>query len=335
MSYLKVTSTPSGATLKISDYEETTPTTWIFIDDWIKNGKIKFSLSKSGYKTQKYNIKIGGKRKTEYNALLEKITTPTPIPTPTPTETEEQKQEKKIISVYDQIKNAVDKKDNKTAFKLAWNYINDPFGGKVVGDAIPIGFSPITWASILKNWKAILGVITGIASTTTFVSFLYEEALQTQGMGVWVLVSNKDWNNAQKQLDKARGTLKIANWLYTYLGWLNPLTWKVFKDYAKATEDQYSAYQKTISAKTGSYENPSENGKVFDTEGFEESIDEGEAPKESELVTKEKEIVVVPIATDLQSFWNEVKSYYVGRAYLSKKELLPLAKKYGLDTSGL
>ena len=38
---------------------------------------------------------------------------------------------------------------------------------------------------------------------------------------------------------------------------------------------------------------------------------------------------------EIQKLWDEMMTYYVGRMYLSKKELIVLGNKYGLDVSGL
>jgi endonuclease YncB( thermonuclease family) len=163
-------------------------------------------------------------------------------------------------------------------------------GGIAAGAGTAAGLSTkatgnLSW--ILKNWKWVAGALSGVAGTSTFVNFLYEEALQTAGMGVWVQISNKNWNEAAIQLQKARGFLEIADFSYKHLGWLNPLTWKVFKNYAEATEAQYDSYEKAIIKGGGVFPAPDSQDKVFNKGNWLSNLGAGKTPKASSLVADE------------------------------------------------
>jgi hypothetical protein len=239
-----------------------------------------------------------------------------------------------------------------------------------------------TLAWIKANWTWLGGVI-AIMGTTTFIEFLFEEMLQTQGMAIYVAIANKQWDVAKETLDKAKPNLATATWIYNDLGWLAPYSWKVFKTYAEATQLQYDSYEKVINSKIGYAKAP----EVFNKTKFEENLSAQTAPNvkglvaegiaepvvPAEPVTPTEEVApVVPAelikitkeeffdamkgfyvgrmylskkelaelvkkydATDIQNFIDEIYTYYVGRMYLSKKEIKALGAKYGFDVSGL
>ena len=55
----------------------------------------------------------------------------------------------------------------------------------------------------------------------------------------------------------------------------------------------------------------------------------------AEAVTPSAPTTAGPVTSDLQTFWEDLKTYYSGRMYASKSELVKLAAKYGLSTAGL
>jgi micrococcal nuclease len=133
----------------------------------------------------------------------------------------------------------------------------------------------INWIKRALPW--ITGVI-AIMGTTTFVEFLYEESLQTAGMGVYIAISNKQWATAREALNKAKGILATANFIYTYLGWIAPYSFNVFRNYAKATQSQYDVYDKVISAQIGTVSDPTAPGKVFNITEANKNIANGTSP---------------------------------------------------------
>jgi len=226
--------------------------------------------------------------------------------------------------------------------------------------------------------KAVVAAV-GVMGAVTFIEFLYEEMLQTQGMGVYVAISNKQWTSAYSTLNQAKKRLQTAKKFYNWFGWLAPMSWNVFKNYADATESQYAVYEGLINSKIGIPADPSADRKVFNVSTFEVSMKNGTTTVISELVanvTMPAPAPVAPVApvaptgkitkedlfkemktfysgrmylskkeltsilskydvSDIQIFIDEINSFYIGRNYLSKKEMIDLGKKYNLDVSGL
>jgi hypothetical protein len=228
-----------------------------------------------------------------------------------------------------------------------------------------------------KSWiaKALpwLGAAITLSGTVTFINFLFEESLQTIGMGVYVAISNKQYAAAKEALAKAKGTLEIADFFYNNFGWLAPYSWKVFKTYADATRAQYEVYDKVLYAQKGAVMDPSAAGKVFNAANFTANLTNAVSPPAAGLVAGEAAAAAPPATgkqkttkeeffkemktfyvgrmylskkelaemmkkydvTEIQNFIDEINSFYAGRMYLSRKELIPLGKKYNLDVSGL
>ena len=88
MTYLTIEGTPYGAKVLINGKEEfgglITPEKNLFIDSFVKNGKITLTISKSGYTTNTYILHPSG-NKISLDYILQKVATPTPTPTPSPT----------------------------------------------------------------------------------------------------------------------------------------------------------------------------------------------------------------------------------------------------------
>ena len=47
------------------------------------------------------------------------------------------------------------------------------------------------------------------------------------------------------------------------------------------------------------------------------------------------EEIASQFSADVATLWNDIKSFYVGRLYMSKKELISISEKYGLNATGL
>ena len=206
----------------------------------------------------------------------------------------------------------------------------------------------------LKEMLPWLGAAVAVMGTVNFIEFLYEEMLQTQGMGIYVAIANKQWAVAKETLDKARGNLEKATWVYTNIGWLAPYAWDVFKSYAAATKLQYDSYEKVINSKLAYAKAPD----VFNKANFEEDVKKKEVPVPEDLVEKpveeKKEEMVevitpeekkkeVPIevpeapavaAPTLKEFYEEIGTYVVGTLRLTRKEWEALGVKYNLSQLG-
>lgn len=137
-----------------------------------------------------------------------------------------------------------------------------------------------TWLRKSLKW---IYVAIGAMTTVSFISFLYEEMMQTMGFGMWPLISNKLWSEANDYWWRAQPLLDSADWWYTYVGWMAPYSWDVFNNYMKATRMQYDSYKKVIIAKTGTFKDPSKDGKVFDKDEFKSNLAKGKAPDPIDL----------------------------------------------------
>ena len=192
----------------------------------------------------------------------------------------------------------------------------------------------VSWLRKALPW---LGGAIGVMSTITFISFLYEEALQSAGMGVWVAISNKQWSTAEKALNKAEGLLSTAEWFYNNIGWMAPYSWKVFKSYARATRIQYDVYRQVINVKKGTTTNPGASGKVFNTADFEQNLSKGATPAAESLITPAVEKTEEPAPAEKETIsepqilWDKIKEFYVDRMYMSMKELKEFERKYTIE----
>ena len=138
--------------------------------------------------------------------------------------------------------------------------------------------------SIIKKYSSWLWAAVGLMGTANFIEFLYEEGLQTAGMGIYVAISNKQWTTARDALNKAKKLLAVADWCFTNLGWLAPYAWNVFKNYGDATKLQYDSYEKVIAAQIGNVSDPSAAGKVFNLAEAKANIENGTAPAVTTLI---------------------------------------------------
>lgn len=91
----------------------------------------------------------------------------------------------------------------------------------------------------------------GLASTLNFLGFLGEEAIQTKGLGVFQLVSNKEWTAAANELLSYRASVDAIS--KSVDGLMNIPILSVFlsqwwPNYKSAAYGQISSYEKTIAA---------------------------------------------------------------------------------------
>ena len=206
----------------------------------------------------------------------------------------------------------------------------------------------------LKEMLPWLGAAVAGMGIVNFIEFLYEEMLQTQGMAIYVAIANKQWAVAKKTLDKARGNLEKATWVYTNLGWLAPYAWDVFKSYAAATKLQYDSYEKVINSKLAYAKAPD----VFKTSDFKEAVKEEKAPDPADLVEKpiteekvpmieivppeekpeavpaEEEKAPVAAMPTVREFYNEIGTYVTEGKRLTRLEWVDLGIKYNLTQLG-
>ncbi len=138
------------------------------------------------------------------------------------------------------------------------------------------------WA-LVTHWAKTAVVV---MSATTLVEFLYEETLQARGMGIWVAISNKQWDIAYDALVEARAFLEHVTFVYKIVGLLSPYTYDVFNRYAEATAAQYDIYEQVILRKVGVIPDPSIDGKVFDKGAFKSFLLTHTVPEISDLIVE-------------------------------------------------
>lgn len=203
----------------------------------------------------------------------------------------------------------------------------------------------IPW--ILKIGAAIIAIM----GTVGFAMFIYEEAIQAAGFGLYAAVQAKDWDAAHIALVKAKAILYTAKWFYSTFGWLSPITYGSFMAYANAATSQYEVYEKVISKQRGVVADPTAPGKVFNLEEAKANITQGIAPDPAILVAGEiveeikpavpvEKVPVVPVVEvpvaivpkiSKADLFDEIKRFYVGRMYMSKKELTELLSRYDVS----
>lgn len=109
-----------------------------------------------------------------------------------------------------------------------------------VGQVSALRFLPLAAAALtglVVTWGAL-----------TFTRFIMEEAMQTQGIGVYVLVNNRQWLAASKFLDIYEGNVNtIAEW-YTAINNIDPTTGAKWQIYIDAMKQQIAAYRIVIDA---------------------------------------------------------------------------------------
>ena len=175
---------------------------------------------------------------------------------------------------------------NTATQKLIIEVLGTTTQGRIVASDILKSVVRAADITLLKKAAPWLAAAVGVMGSANFVEFLYEEGLQTAGMGIYVAIANKQWDTAKKALDKAKPLLAQAEWVYNYLGWMAPYAWNVFRNYAKATRSQYETYEKVIAEKSGEIKDPTAAGKVFDIEEAKKNIENGTAPDVDKLIAR-------------------------------------------------
>ena len=107
------------------------------------------------------------------------------------------------------------------------------------------------WVTSHLSLKTLVGAAAFLIGTDTFVDFIGEEAVQTAGMGVWTLISAKDWEGAKVALEHYRVFIGHLKAKVDLVGPLNPISYGAFKNYYEAAETQAAAYEKTINQNLG------------------------------------------------------------------------------------
>lgn len=107
------------------------------------------------------------------------------------------------------------------------------------------------WATKPKTLVKLLGSAIGLMGLDTFIDFIGEEAIQTAGMGVWVLISAKNWEGAKIALDKYRLFIDHLKAKVDLVGPLNLIAYRAFKDTYESAYATADAYEKAINEGLG------------------------------------------------------------------------------------
>lgn len=119
--------------------------------------------------------------------------------------------------------------------------------GLKISSASPILTKIMGWATSPNSLKGIVAAAVGLIGLDTFIDFMGEEAAQTAGMGVWVLIDSKDYTGANEALKKYKIFVEHLKNKVEAVGILNPIAYSAFKNYYQASEAQAESYQKEIS----------------------------------------------------------------------------------------
>lgn len=91
-------------------------------------------------------------------------------------------------------------------------------------------------ASKGKTILATIAATLTVLGIVTFTNFILEEAIQTTMFGTWAAKDAKNWPLLYRGIRIVEGInadLKLVN---TSLGWLHPLAWLSYRDYARAAD---------------------------------------------------------------------------------------------------
>jgi hypothetical protein len=96
----------------------------------------------------------------------------------------------------------------------------------------------------------VLSILVTIMGTVTMTEWMFEESLQTAGMGIWVLrgvgLADDAWETIQ-QLEEMTDHMA---WFVNSFGWLSPINWGSFKMYVRGARLQLAAYRKWAAAES-------------------------------------------------------------------------------------
>jgi len=127
----------------------------------------------------------------------------------------------------------------------------------------------------LKKIKDILGtfmVILGIMGLVTFSQFIVEESIQTTMFGTWAAQDAKDWKTVKLGSDLIKRQICLLDNITKYVGWVQPLAWISYGEYAKAA----SYYTTALDAKILAHEPMLFDGEIISMTFHPESFTEDE-----------------------------------------------------------
>lgn len=93
---------------------------------------------------------------------------------------------------------------------------------------------------------SLIGAVLTVSGFITFYYFIHEEGMQTRQMGIYVLIKNKMWKEAQIQLTSLQEHLNDVMVVYSRIGEAVPKPYGTFGAYFRAVQDQIDTYNELI-----------------------------------------------------------------------------------------
>jgi hypothetical protein len=129
-----------------------------------------------------------------------------------------------------------------------------------------------TWSQAPQVLKYLVGAVVALWGTDFFIDFMGEETLQTSGMGVWTLISNKDWPHAKAALDNYNTFIAALEAKVGFVGIVSPIAYYTFTNYLNGAKAQAKAYAEVITMnlakKTSLTVNSSPSSAAVDIKGM-------------------------------------------------------------------
>lgn len=104
------------------------------------------------------------------------------------------------------------------------------------------------WIKRIKVWFGIVAIYLSIAGLSSFAMFIMEEAFQTTMFGTWQAINCQDWKLVKKGsgiMSDINQGLKVVNYS---TGWINPLAFLSYYNYAKSADYYVEALNANIFA---------------------------------------------------------------------------------------
>jgi len=109
-------------------------------------------------------------------------------------------------------------------------------------------------ASATSIWNYLTLAKTGaetallVMGTKTFIDFILEESIQTSGMGLYILITNKKWKEAREMIKTSWKIQELLQQSIDSYGFLSPFSASAFKAFSEATKAQLVAYEEIIAS---------------------------------------------------------------------------------------
>jgi hypothetical protein len=83
---------------------------------------------------------------------------------------------------------------------------------------------------------ASIGILLSILGLVTFSQFIVEESIQTVMFGTWAAQDAEDWKTVKLGSDLIKKQTALLQKINKYFGWIQPLAWISYGEYAKSAK---------------------------------------------------------------------------------------------------